>query len=368
MIPAEVASRWRQAMDVVIHAVDQVQVIPWCTPQDLVGLTRSLIEAAQGRRPTPDRPRYEEVPESAVLDALRLAEQRLVDLADHPLIPEITEHLHAAGAAVKAVASRDDEEFSAWSLTQYGGPDSSTLAFAAELLAADPADDEETYGAADLAALVKAALASHHLHDWRVEITTRLAKISVRAIRKTVYIRRDARFSEREAACLATHEVEGHVLRAANAFVQPDPVARIALGDSRPTEEGIAAWLERSLDSTFPNRWRIFAARALAVDLAYNAGASSIVQALQPHLGWQDSATVALRVKRGLSDPEQPGGYTKDHAYLSGLTQITAHLSQHPSDLVALMATKWPLQLLDHTRTLIDTGHLHPPTYLPRTQ
>ena len=104
------------------------------------------------------------------------------------------------------------------------------------------------------------------------------------------------------------------------------------------------------------------------MDLARSAGAASIVQALQPHLGWQDSATVALRVKRGLNDLEQPGGYTKDHAYLSGLTQITAHLSQHPSDLVALMATKWPLQLLDHTRTLLDAGHLRSPTHLPRIE
>ena len=252
MISQEVASRWQKALDVVIQAVGQVQVIQWCTPQDVAGLTKSLIDAAQGRRPSPERPRYEEVPAAAVLDALRLAAQRLVDLADHPLIPDITEHLHAARAAVNAVTSRDDEELSAWSLTQHGGPDSSTLAMAAELLAAEPSNDEETYVAADLAALVTAALASHHLHDWRVEITTRLAKMSVLAIRKTVYIRHDARISEREAECLVTHEVEGHVLRAANAFVQPDPVACIALGDSLPTEEGIAAWLERSLDSDLP--------------------------------------------------------------------------------------------------------------------
>lgn len=72
----------------------------------------------------------------------------------------------------------------------------------------------------------------------------------------------------------------------------------------------------------------------------------------------ESAVDLAIRVKRGLRDPNRPGGATKDHGYLSGLLK----LRQMPADdVAALRATKWPIVMLPVIRELFDEGVLHNP-------
>lgn len=178
-------------------------------------------------------------------------------------------------------------------------------------------------------------------------------------------VREDAAFSEVETQRLIVHEVHGHVLRAVNAMSQPDPSAVLPFRGGTATEEGLATWLEGEAGVQTTYQLRVFAARAVAVDLARTYGISEITQAMAEKLGWTDAATVAIRVKRGLRHPDRPGGYAKDHAYATGLRLVGDHLLDTPGDLRVLMATKWPLRLLPLARSMISEGRLVPARLLP---
>jgi hypothetical protein len=78
------------------------------------------------------------------------------------------------------------------------------------------------------------------------------------------------------------------------------------------------------------------------------------------------SPSIAIRVKRGLVDPNSPGGLTKDHGYLTGL-ELVEELATDPAKVRLLYATKWPVDMLAVAEDLAQVGALRFPSLAPCT-
>lgn len=351
-----------QVVDQVADALAEVAVIRWCTPIEASNATALL---ASGKS-VPELS-YPEVDVDAVTSRLRKAQTAAKRLGTHPLRPAIEDTLDAGVETARVIAARDDDSFTQWSRSRHGLPDSETLAEAETLLEGEAtcAPTPDLLQATEFMAAARQVLDAYALTEWQVVAKARLAKAAVNSQRRQLIVREDALFDFTEAAGLLVHEIGGHVLRASNAQAQPDPTASLAVGDSAPTEEGIATWLEQHLGVATSRRLRIFAARAVAIRLSATAGASEVLEILRPLVGVHEAAAITLRVKRGLINLESVGGYTKDHAYLSGFIQIRKLLAEDISRFPSLMTTKWPLELLPLAEGLIGAGALHEPRRLP---
>lgn len=212
----------------------------------------------------------------------------------------------------------------------------------------------------------RASLDAYDLDDWSIEVTPTLAaQVSVLPMHKLVRISATLAIGRQSKDRLLLHEVGTHVLRSANAQSQPTPLAEFQFHHSAATEEGLAFWHEEVYGLGSPRITRRYAARALAVAMSRSSGIMEIIARLEPHIGLADAIDVAIRVKRGLLDPDQAGGLTKDHAYLSGVIAVTATLNETPERYPAVMATKWPLHLLSTVERLIADGIFQLPVYLP---
>jgi hypothetical protein len=360
-------TRRAAAVEAVAASVNAVRPIAWCTPDEVQDLGALVVNAAQRAQPLGRELHYSQRPDPKLPAALRSARRWIEEFDDGPIAAEVSAYLEAAIATVDAISSDDDDTFTRWSLSAHGTPSPATLAWAKEVLASPVAPPEPLIISAEsMGQRTVEALKRQGLDDWQVQVEPRVAKMGVDHTRKLVLVREDASFSEVETQRLLVHEVGGHVLRAVNAGSQPDPSASLPFSDATATEEGLATWLEGNAAVQTSNQLRIFAARAVAVDLAGTCGISEITQALAEPLGWTDAATVAIRVKRGLRYPDRPGGYTKDHAYATGLRLVGEHLNNHLYDLDVLMATKWPLRLLPLTHSLISAGQLHRAERMPQ--
>lgn len=355
------------AVAAIAASINSVTTIAWCTPDEIRGLTDHVVAAAQRGQPLRRSLHYSNRPDPELPAALRSARRWIDMFDDGPIAAEVSAYLEEALATVDAIASGDDTTFTGWSLSAHGTPSQATLSWAHGILAGPVAPSEPLVVTAQVMGdRTTEALRSRGLDDWQVRLEPRVAKMGVDHTKKRVIVREDASFGEIETQRLLIHEVGGHVLRAVNAASQPDPAALLPFTDATATEEGLATWLEGAAGVQTSNQLRIFAARAIAVDLAGTCGISEITQALADPLGWADAATVAIRVKRGLRDPDRPGGYTKDHAYATGLKLVDDYLNDHPNELDVLMATKWPLRLLPVVHSLIGEGQLHRAQRLPQ--
>jgi hypothetical protein len=117
---------------------------------------------------------------------------------------------------------------------------------------------------------------------------------------------------------LLVHEIDVHARRVVNGARLPWGLFRLGASGYRETEEGLAVYWERRGGHLYPWQEKLYAARCVATDLALRAGFVEVVEALEPSLGREAAARVALRVKRGLRDTSRPGGQTKEHHYVSG--------------------------------------------------
>lgn len=108
---------------------------------------------------------------------------------------------------------------------------------------------------------------------------------------------------------------------------------------------------------------RVYAARVIGVALSVDLGIIGVGRHLSEIVGPEAAAEIALRCKRGLPDPNQAGGPTKDHGYLSGF--LIAR-SLDPSTLRMLRSVKWPFERLPEIRHLAEQHLLIPPLLEPQ--
>ncbi|MDP2587600.1 MAG: DUF1704 domain-containing protein, partial [bacterium] len=145
--------------------------------------------------------------------------------------------------------------------------------------------------------------------------------IAVDSFTKQLQVQRGITDTLESKEMIVTHEVDTHVLCDENAMIQPTYLFANGLAGWLLTQEGLAAYnvtQQHAKDAKRPMfHW---AMRAQAIDWALRGSFRDVYERLLA-LGLDKfyAFATAFKVKRGLPRVDQPGSYTRDHAYYTGL-------------------------------------------------
>lgn len=335
----------------------------WTQPND-VGLHRERVAKAVSTNATDYAYRFEypEIDFKGYAKALRPLTTLAGEIGVESLREPVLLHIESCVNRASALSSDNDDEYRSVAVSLDALPTKELVDYALSLLtgqASNPAAPEETMAAQELVHRFEAALDSYDLKGWHVQISSSMsAKMSVNGPLRRVRIRADATFGPMEVDRLLIHEIGGHVLRWENAARQPEPLSLLPLGPTVATEEGLALWAEQEAGLLDPTILRIYAARVLAVDLAQTQGILQVASTLNEYIDLTLAVEIAIRVKRGLLNPNNPGGLTKDWGYLGGLQKMNDLAKADPTGLHLLRGVKWSIQHLPLAKKLQSEGHI----------
>ncbi|MBQ6438445.1 DUF1704 domain-containing protein [bacterium] len=159
------------------------------------------------------------------------------------------------------------------------------------------------------------------------------------------------------------HEVQTHFLRRFNEKQQVWGDREADETVWRRTEEGLAMINARRGMPEADIREAAILYEAASV--AAESGWSEVVAALRKRASsLKKIFNLSLRVKRGLTDPQQPGGYTKDIVYWEGYWQVKEWLETPGNDPRDLYWGRVGLEELARLRPLAKTENLVYPLFL----
>ena len=210
--------------------------------------------------------------------------------------------------------------------------------------------------------LIQARFDQYGLKDWRVLARHNLSSTNTDSANRVVNVRADISYSLEEMKRLVVHEVDTHVLRSANGALQPFRALAVGAAPSYlMTEEGLAVINEERMGYVETERTRLFAGRVLASHRAATGSFSEVYTEQRDYgFGHDEAFLTTKRVKRGLHDTAQPGGFLKDHAYLWGRVLVEEFVLGG-GNLWDLYAGKISIEHL----ALKEELSLEPATYLP---
>jgi uncharacterized protein (TIGR02421 family) len=204
----------------------------------------------------------------------------------------------------------------------------------------------------------------------RLKISSRLTADAA-AGATSVAVRKDARFSVRQARALAHHEGLWHVLTSLNGYAQPVlTVLGVGLARFSTSQEGggvVAEYLSGNMAS---DRLRELGERALAIDLAaQGANYLEVFGYLAHRFPEEKAAQLSERVFRG-GVLEGGAPFTKDAIYQRGYCRVfnfIRHTIEHAELdlLLAFFAGKMSVDDAPMVAALIDEGLVTAPRYLP---
>lgn len=177
----------------------------------------------------------------------------------------------------------------------------------------------------------------HNLQDqfdiiWSASF---VARTSITA--QEIKFKLPVQFRKQEVSSMLYHEVGTHALRRKNYEQQPWYKKKRKNGFSEylPTEEGLAA-----LHGLLPLNFQMTYSTAInyvTADWAQHYSFAEVFSKLQQFLPSEEARWKrTVRMKRGLQDTSQPGGFTKDFVYLEGVATIWQWLHDHDYNLTDL--------------------------------
>jgi len=180
---------------------------------------------------------------------------------------------------------------------------------------------------------------------------------------QTLSVQWPAKISREQVTSVLNHEVQTHLLRRLNDERQPwHEQTRSRRRLWKKTEEGLAIY--NSKDKNDPDLrqaallyWLVALARKHDFRTVYQASLSCGVTRGR-------AFTNALRVKRGLTDTSQPGGFTKDLVYWEGYHQVAAYLRAPGHSICDLYWGKVGCEEIEQLRAQAVTEGLIYPTFV----
>lgn len=181
----------------------------------------------------------------------------------------------------------------------------------------------------------------------------------VEASEQRIILKKKERFSQNFLNRLVVHEIGTHVFRYENAKVQPLKIFRHGLAHYLETEEGLAVVNEERFGQLRDTYLKNYAGRVIAINTAREKNFYHTFKELKRFFDKKKAFRLAMRVKRGLTYTDVPGGYTKDYVYLRGYREVKKYLKK--GDIKDLYVGKIGLQHLD----IIKEMKLKQPKLLP---
>jgi uncharacterized protein (TIGR02421 family) len=221
-------------------------------------------------------------------------------------------------------------EFTFFSKGIFDKPSQELVAKAQEILKTMPEKEENNIPAKKVLVEMKKVMRTLNLKDWKVGYKNMSANAAVITSKKSVFVKKKAKFSKDFLKRIVVHEIGTHVFRALNGDKQPYKIFFTGLPNYLGTEEGLAVNIEEMHHCLKINTLRTYAGRALAVNLALQKGFRDVFNDLKQYFNDDFAWKLTLRAKRGLIDTSKPGAYTKDYLYLDGYYKVKKFLEDNP--------------------------------------
>ena len=226
-------------------------------------------------------------------------------------------------ALLKAVRSK---EFTKRSKELFGFPTKKNIELAQEMLANKPKKffkEQPTLDSQAVQAEFRKALEKYGLKKWKVVLKEDLAADALAGKKNTIFVRSGAVFSSERLKATIAHEIGTHILRTENGKAQPYEIFARGLANYLELEEGLAIYNQGLVLNQNSEKYYWPALGLLAVEFADKFGFREVYdfarkQGFDEERAWK----TALKVKRGLRDTSEPGGFTKEHLYFSGWRKI----------------------------------------------
>ena len=224
----------------------------------------------------------------------------------------------------------------------------------------------------DVAALLRPAV-TDHFGESAPEIRI-VDELSANAVASTsrIKLRRDARFTARDARQLLHHEAHIHVATGLNGRAQTDlPILAIGHPGTTRTQEGLAVYAEYLSGTLELDRLRRLADRVVAVQMVVDG--ADFVETYRWFLGRTGDAEQSFESTRRIFRGAPIGGgapFTKDCAYLSGFLSVAtfvraAFLAGRADTIGLLFAGKLDLFAIPALAELRAMGLCRPAQFLP---
>ena len=224
------------------------------------------------------------------------------------------------------VSNRGSKQFPQWLSACYGYPSKDDSDFAYSILKQIKQNFSPKVEYTILPEVIKdeveVSLRNLNLGGWGISLETSSARISVNPVTKKITIKEDALFHCDEIRRLLVHEIGVHVIRYENGLKQPFMLFSKGFPKYLETEEGLAIHSEKMNGLLSEIALTKYCCRLIAAHLCKYYDFCHIFNEIRSFLDDSDSFDVVSRIKRGLIETSEMGGFTKDQIYLTGMRKI----------------------------------------------
>ncbi|WP_299694390.1 flavohemoglobin expression-modulating QEGLA motif protein [uncultured Vibrio sp.] len=334
--------------------VKRVETLKYVNPTNLIRERARFFSAPRRYKPNY---RYRQLPVNANEFKHQLYKIPIEKISDPDLKGLYSDMIDKLSEKVDLLTCIGQDSFLYSSLKYHGRPDSSAIKNARFLLYAGELD--ENHALEKDASYAKRELAKAAT-NWGmkckiVETATIAAKAMVSSNPPTLYLNSSELYGEKEVSRLIQHELGVHMATTLNAKMQPLSIFRLGLPGSTFTQEGLAILAEFKAGYMSLDRLKILSARVLAVDsMLQEQDFFQTYTYLTDELGIESQLafSITTRVYRG-------GGFTKDHLYLTGFTQLLQRSESRSID--NLLIGKCSIKYHDLIDELVQRQWLTPP-------
>ena len=161
------------------------------------------------------------------------------------------------------------------------------------------------------------------LTNWKAKIKEEMVSDAIAGKNNRLFLRKGALFTKKRIENLIIHEIETHILTAENGKSQSYELFNRGLANYLETQEGLAMYNIINQKGNEDKNLYLSISLVLAVNFALKYSFVEVFEKMldykiPPERAWRN----ALKVKRGLEDTSEPGGFTKDLLYFRGYNQI----------------------------------------------
>jgi len=199
--------------------------------------------------------------------------------------------------------------------------------------------------------------------NCKIELSDRvISQVMVLNSRKTILIRPDAKFTQKEANALVEHEIGVHMVTTQNSADEKLKVFNLGLPVNTMTQEGLAILSEYLSGNITLKRLKKLAQRVVVTDMMCS-GANFIecynYLVNQQAVSANDAYTIVTRIFRG-------GGFTKDYLYLSGFEKILK-MWNSDIDLSPLLVGKTSMDFYGTINEMIEREMIGKPKFITKS-
>lgn len=223
-----------------------------------------------------------------------------------------------------SLVDRNEKSFVEWLNHLYSPPSDELLKQAESELSqlTSSAGEEQSVSPKEMVQHMQKALIERNFHDWSVVIKPMIARIAVNPNLKTINISETAKFEKNAVKRLIVHEVDTHVRRSVNGSMQPYLFMATGM-EAMETEEGLAALAEQVSGVSETEIYMRNLLRLICCSKSSSMSFYELFEYALPYMRSENKAfDLVARVKRGLGDTTQAGGWLKDQVYFAGLVKM----------------------------------------------